>query len=48
MNRKDIERINDAYETEINLYEAKILELGQQLSQATEVRDMIRISKQMQ
>lgn len=48
MNKKEIERINDACETEINLYEAKIMELGQQLSQATEVRDMIRISKQMQ
>lgn len=48
MNRKDIERINEACQTEIDLLEAKILTKGQELAQAKEVRDMIRISKEMQ
>ena len=48
MNKKDIERINEAFNTEIDLKEAKILELGQEMAQCTSIKELASLSKRMQ
>ena len=48
MNKKDIERINEAFNTEIDLKEAKILELGQEMAQCTSIKELANLSKRMQ
>lgn len=48
MNQKDIERINEAFNTEIDLKEAKILELGQEMAQCQSIKELANLSKRMQ
>jgi hypothetical protein len=48
MNKKDIERIDEAYQTEIDLYEAKLLQKGQELANVQSVRQATQIAKEMQ
>lgn len=48
MNRKDMERIDRAYEDEIQLLNAQIMECSQAMSQETDPRKIYNIAKQMQ
>ena len=48
MNRKDMERIERAYEDEIQILNAQILECSQAMTQETEPRKIYAIAKQMQ
>ena len=48
VNRKEMERIDRAYEDEIQLLNAQILELSQAMTQETEPRKIYSIAKQMQ
>lgn len=48
MNKKEIERINEAFNTEIDLKEVKILELGQEMAQCTSIKELANLSKRMQ
>ena len=48
MNRKDMERIDRAYEDEIQLLNAQIMELSQQMTQETDPRKIYSIAKGMQ
>lgn len=48
MNKRDIERINDACQTEIDLLEAKLLQKGQEMADAKTPREMVRIAQEMQ
>ena len=48
MNRKDMERIDRAYEDEIQLLNAQIMELSQAMTQETDPRKIYSIAKQMQ
>ena len=48
MNKKDMERIDRAYEDEIQLLNAQIMELSQQMTQETDPRKIYGIAKGMQ
>ena len=48
MNRKDMERIDRAYEDEIQLLNAQILELSQAMTQETDPKRIYNIAKTMQ
>ena len=48
LNKKDLERINDAYQTEIDLLEAQLMELAAQVQLAKTPQQTYNISKQMQ
>lgn len=48
MNKKDMERINQAYEDEIQLLNAQIMECSQTMSQEKDPRKIYQIAKQMQ
>lgn len=48
MNRKDMERIDRAYEDEIQLLNAQIMELSQAMAQETNPQRIYGIAKQMQ
>lgn len=48
MNKKDMERIDRAYEDEIQLLNAQIMELSQQMTQETDPRKIYNIAKGMQ
>lgn len=48
MNRKDMERIDRAYEDEIQLLNAQIMELSQAMTQETDPRKIYSIAKTMQ
>ena len=48
MNKQDIERINDACQTEIDLLEAKLLQKGNELADAKTPREMMKIAGEMQ
>lgn len=48
MNKRDIERINDACQTEIDLLEAKLLQKGQEMADAKTPREMVKIAQEMQ
>lgn len=48
VNKQDIERIVEAYNTEIDLYEMKLVEKGQELAVAQSPRQAMQIAKEMQ
>lgn len=48
MNKKDMERIDRAYEDEIQLLNAQIMECSQAMAQETDPRKIYSIAKQMQ
>ena len=48
MNKKDMERIEEAYQTEIDLLEAQLMELAQKMPQAKTPQEAYRIGKEMQ
>ena len=48
MNKKDMERIDRAYEDEIQLLNAQIMECSQAMAQETDPRKIYNIAKQMQ
>lgn len=48
MHERDLERIEEACQTEIDLLEAKLLQKGQEMAKADNMRSMINISKEMQ
>lgn len=47
MHKKDIERIDEACQTEIDLWESKIMMLGQQMAEAKTPRELLAISNDM-
>lgn len=47
MHKKDMERIDEACQTEIDLWESKIMMLGQQMTNAKTPRELLDISNEM-
>lgn len=47
MHKKDMERIDEACQTEIDLWESKIMMLGQQMANAKTPRELLDISNEM-
>ena len=47
MHKRDIQRIDDACQTEIDLWESKIMMLGQQMANAKTPRELLDISNEM-
>ena len=47
MHKKDIERIDEACQTEIDLWESKIMMLGQKMAEAKTPRELLAISNDM-
>lgn len=48
MNRKDMERIEEAYRTEVDLLNARILEYSTQMAQEKDPKKIYKIAKTMQ
>ena len=48
LNRKDLERIEQAYQTEVDLLNSQLLQLSAQMAQEQDPMQVFRIAKQMQ